>query len=69
MKDIGSLHQFLGITVECCSDVMFLHQHAYTLDIIKRVAMADCKPCTTSVDLHAKLAEDSEPPVHDTSRF
>jgi hypothetical protein len=69
MKDIGSLHHFLGITVERRSDVMFLHQHAYTLDIIKRAAMADCKSCTTSVDLQAKLAEDSEPPIHDTSRF
>jgi hypothetical protein len=35
---------------------MFLHQRTYMLDIIKRAAMADCKPCTTPVDLHGKLA-------------
>jgi hypothetical protein len=50
-------------------DGMFLHQRTYKLDIIKRVAMADCKSCTTPVDLQAKLAVDSEPPVQDASQF
>jgi hypothetical protein len=31
--------------------------------------MADCKPCTTPVDLQAKLTADSEPPVQDASQF
>jgi hypothetical protein len=69
MKDLGSLHHFLGITVECCPDGMFLHQYTYTLDVIKCVAMADCKPCTTLVDLQAKLASDFGPPVLDSSLF
>jgi hypothetical protein len=51
MKDLGPLHHFLGITVEHHSDGMFLHQRTYTLDILKRAIMADCKPCTTPVDL------------------
>jgi hypothetical protein len=66
MKDLGPLHHFLGITVEHRSDGMFLHQRTYTLDI-KRVAMADCKPCTTPVDLQAKLTADSGPHVQDVS--
>jgi hypothetical protein len=69
MKDLGPLHHFLGITVEHCSDGLFLHQRTYTLDILKRVIMAACKPCTTRVDLQAKLAGDSGPPVEDTSQF
>jgi hypothetical protein len=48
---------------------MFLHQRTYMLDIIKRAAMADCKPCTTPVDLQAKLTADSRPPVQDASQF
>jgi hypothetical protein len=48
---------------------MFLHQRTYTLDIIKRAAMADYKPCTTPIVLQAKLAVDSEPPVKDVSQF
>jgi hypothetical protein len=67
MKDLGPLHHFLGITVERRPDGMFLHQRTYTLDIIKRAAMADCRLCTTLVDLQVKLAVDSRPPVQDTS--
>jgi hypothetical protein len=56
MKDLGLLHHFLGITVERHTDDLFLHQRTYMLDILKRAVMADCKPCTTPVDLQAKLA-------------
>jgi hypothetical protein len=53
MKDLGPLHHFLGVTVERRPDGMFLHQRTYMLDIIKRAAMADCKPCTTPIDFQA----------------
>jgi hypothetical protein len=51
MKDLGPLHHFLGITVERRPDGLFLHQRTYTLDILKRAVIADCKPCMTPVDL------------------
>jgi hypothetical protein len=69
MKDLGPLHHFFGITVECRSDGLFLHQRTYMLDILKRAVMADCKPCTTPIDLQAKLTGDSGPPVEDASQF
>jgi hypothetical protein len=69
MKDLGPLHHFLGITVERHPDRLFLHQRTYTLDILKRAVMADCKSCSTPVDLKAKLAADSGPPVRDPSQF
>jgi hypothetical protein len=69
MKDLELLHHFLGITVECRPDGLFLHQRTYTLDILKRAIMADCKPCTTPVNLQAKLAGDSGPPVENVSQF
>jgi hypothetical protein len=69
MKDLGPLHHFLDITIECRPDGMFLHQRIYTLDIIKHVAMADCKPCMTPFDLQVKLAADSRPPVQDAFQF
>jgi hypothetical protein len=68
MKDLGPRH-FLGITVERHPDKLFLHQRTYMLDILKRVVMTDCKPCSTPVDLRAKLAADSGPPVRDPSQF
>jgi hypothetical protein len=69
MKDLGPLHHFLSITVEGRLDGLLLHQCTYTLDILKRTVMTDCKPCTTPVDLKAKLAGDSGPPVEDASQF
>jgi hypothetical protein len=51
MKDLRPLHHFLGITVERRPVGLFLHQRTYTLDILKRAVMADCKPCMTPVDL------------------
>jgi hypothetical protein len=67
MKDLGPLHHFLGITVERRPDRLFLHHRTYTLDILKHAVMADCKPCSTPVDLKAKLAADSGPPIRDPS--
>jgi hypothetical protein len=67
MKDLGPLHHFLGITVERHPDGLFLHQRTYTLDILKRAVMADCKPYTTPVDLHVKLADDPEHPAANVS--
>jgi hypothetical protein len=69
MKDLVPLHHFLGITVEHRPDGLFLHQRTYTLDIVKRAVMADCNPSTTPIDLQAKLADDSGPPVVDASQF
>jgi hypothetical protein len=69
MKDLGSLHHFLDITVERRPVGLFLHQHTYTLDILKRPVMLDCKPCMTPVDLQAELAGDSGPLVGDASQF
>jgi hypothetical protein len=69
MKDIGLLHHFIDITVERRPDVLFLHQRTYTLDILKRVIMADYKSCTTTVDLQTKLAGDLGPPIEDASQF
>jgi hypothetical protein len=69
MKDLRPLHHFLGITVERRPDDLFLYQRTYILDILKHAVMADCKPCTTPVDLQTKLAGDSGPPVKDVSQF
>jgi hypothetical protein len=61
MKDLGPLHHFLGITAECRSQGLFLHQRQYTIDILERAGMSDCKPCSTPVDTQAKLSEDDGP--------
>eukprot|EP00267_Zea_mays_P045233 XP_020397501.1 uncharacterized protein LOC109941329 [Zea mays] len=43
---------------------MFLHQRQYTVDVLERAAMAECKPCTTPVDTQGKVFVVA-PPVAD----
>jgi hypothetical protein len=69
IKELGPLYHFLGITIEHRLDGLFLHQRTYMLDILKLAVMADCKLCTTPIDLQVKLAGDSRPPVEDASQF
>lgn len=54
MTDLGQLHHFLGIQVTRNSHGLFLDQSQYAKDI-SRASMSSCKPCTTPVDLSAKL--------------
>jgi hypothetical protein len=64
MKDLGTLHHFVGVTVD-----MFLHQRQYTLDILERAGMTDCNPCSTPVDTQAKLFEDVGALVADPTAY
>jgi hypothetical protein len=50
MKDLGQLHHFLGISVQCQPTDLFLSQQQYTVEIVERAGMIDSKPCTTPVD-------------------
>jgi hypothetical protein len=68
MTDIGQLHHFLGISVTCSADSLFLSQRQYTQDILERAGMSVCKPCSTPVDLHSKLSADG-PPVDDATQY
>jgi hypothetical protein len=69
MKDLGSLHHFLGITAECRSQGLFLHQRQYAFDNLEWANMSDCKPCSTPVDTQAKLSEDDRPLVADATSY
>eukprot|EP00267_Zea_mays_P045758 XP_020398085.1 uncharacterized protein LOC109941481 [Zea mays] len=69
MKDLGPLHHFIGITTERWPLGLFLHQRQYTIDILERAGMSNCKPCSTPVDTHAKLSEDDGPPVADATSY
>jgi hypothetical protein len=56
VKDLDVLHHFLGVTAEPRPSGLLLHQRQYTLDILERAQMSDCKPCSTPVDTQAKLS-------------
>lgn len=59
IKDMGPLHHFLGISVQRHSEGLFLHQ--YTVDILQRTGMADCKPCSIPVHAQAKVSATMAP--------
>jgi hypothetical protein len=63
MKDFGSLHHFLGVSVQHKEDKLFLTQCQYALDILEHAAMVDYKPVLMPVDTHAKVSAESGPPV------
>lgn len=49
IKALGRLHYFLGIEVQSLGRDLLLPQTKYTLDILKRCRMLECKPCPTPV--------------------
>ena len=42
MKDLGILHDFLGMHVQDMSSSLFLSWRQYMVDILERAGMADC---------------------------
>jgi hypothetical protein len=69
MKDFGTLHHFLGVTVEPHQSGLLLHQRHHALDILKRIGMTDCKPCSTPVDTQAKFSATQGDPLADPTAY
>lgn len=63
IKDLRPLHHFLGITVTCCKDGLFLSQCVYAIDIHRCANMSSCNPCRTPTDSKGKLSAASGPPI------
>jgi hypothetical protein len=55
LKDLGTLHYFLGVAISRSSEGMFLSQRQYIIDILDRASMSECNPCSTPVDTQSKL--------------
>jgi len=47
MKDLGLMHYFLGLEVWQRQGEIFLAQGKYTVDVLKRFGMMDCKSMST----------------------
>lgn len=69
MKDLGPLHHFLGLSVTRMDGAFHLSQCQFALEILDRAGMADCKPCSTPVDVSAKLSARAGPPVSDPTHY
>lgn len=64
MKDLGLTHYFLGLEVWQRKDEIFLSQGRYTIDILRRFGMMDCKSMSTPMTMNLKklsgVAADSD---------
>ena len=56
MKDLGELRYFLGVEVDRQDEKMSLTQHKYTLDLLAKAGMTDCKPLPTPSVVNQKLS-------------
>ena len=62
IKDLGSLHYFLGIQITRTPTGLFLSQSKYVKDLLLKSEMVDVKPCDTPcLPYHRLLKEDEEP--------
>ena len=55
MKDLGTMHYFLGLEVWQFPDEIFLNQEKNTIEILKRFGMLDCKAINTPMVKNLKL--------------
>jgi histone deacetylase 1/2 len=56
LKDLGTLHYFLGIEVHKIANGISLSQAKYISDVLKRVGMGECKAVTTPLSTSEKLS-------------
>jgi hypothetical protein len=56
LKDLRSLHYFLGIEVNQMPRGILLSQEKYANDLLKKVGMSNCKPASTPMATSEKLS-------------
>ena len=54
MKDLGLMHFFLGLEIWQQWDAILVSQGRYTIDILRRFGMMDCKSMSTPMTLNLK---------------
>ena len=70
MKDLGLMHYFLGLEVWQSPEGIFLNQGKYTVEILKRFDMLECKVMATPpMDTHLKLLTDASSKLVDVTLY
>lgn len=61
IKDLGRLHQFLGIEVDYTSTGLFLSQTKYAQDLLNQTSMLGCKPTGSPCNYKTTAHGDTSP--------
>jgi hypothetical protein len=69
MKDLGLMHYFLGLEVWQSPERIFLNQGKYTVEILKRFDMLECKSKNTPTEAKPKLSVDSSSELNDATLY
>ena len=59
MKDLGLMHYFLGLEVWQSPESIFLNEGKYTIEILKRFDMLECKSNNTPMETKLNLLVDT----------
>ena len=57
VRDLGSLHFFLGIEAQFSADGLLITQQKYITDLVANSNMSDCKPCYTPMSTSPPLSK------------
>lgn len=58
IKDLGSLHYFLGLEDNRVPQGYIVNQYKYTMDLLQEFHCLDVEPVLIPLDLHSKLSHD-----------
>jgi len=69
IKDLGSLHYFLGLQVQSTSQGIILSQHKFTKDLLRDCGFPIKRTVSTPLPLHCKLSPDEGVLLDDPSHY
>ncbi|KAI5352788.1 hypothetical protein L3X38_005680 [Prunus dulcis] len=69
IKDLGPLHYFLGLEVTSIQSGIHLSQTKYSLDMLQRNSMVECKPCSTPIHSKTQLSSLDGEPLSDPTEY
>jgi hypothetical protein len=69
MKDLGLMHYLLGLEVWQSPERIFLNQGKYTVEILKRFDMFECKSMNTPMETNLKLLVDTSSELIDATLY
>ncbi|GAU28376.1 hypothetical protein TSUD_257040 [Trifolium subterraneum] len=69
MTDLGSMKYFLGVEVIQSDSGIFIHQHKYAAEILKRFGMENCNKVCSPIVPGCKLVKDENGNATDASKF